>query len=697
MVEEDHPLSKAHTFSESAVVDPVYHTQSVAPDGGWLEDRAPWIYGRSELEAWRHHLLRERSGTTMGGDLCYPGAFHTAFAQAAFRRALPPGDAQSARVTFRAVGEVKVFWNDRLLLEAGSKDALHEVQLPPEVQLPQDDASLGGEIRIELSTGAEPPALLIEEGPLRTEQTWQWRAGDLPWQAVAPRAQHRSGQPPHRVDEPEVELLPVGREGGLLDFGREIFGRPVLTCSGTPSISVGESVPEALNDGSLRSEYKYDLIRAGAGAVENSLPLAFRYLRVMGNEPGRASCQASFHPVRYRGAFACSDERLTQIWMTSAYTLRLCLHDFILDGIKRDRLPWVGDLAMSLSVDAYTFADAEIVRRTLTVLGRAGIAKGDVNGIVDYSFWWVISHDLFQRYFDDRAYLESEWPRIRDLLHHVARGCDAEGLIRPAPNAWIFIDWVHFDKTTALQIMWFWAQQAGIRLAERMRDADTTALLQEHSGKLRKILLERAWNPAASAWCSNLDGKSPPSRHANFLAVMSGLATPDQSDGILTVLKGSSAPPVGTPYMAGFENAAMARLGDAGQALENIGTMWGRMLDLGATSFWEAYDAKKEGAAVYAFYGRPFANSLCHAWSAGPAWLLPAEILGIRPLTDGWKKFTVNPRLGPLAFAHACVPTSHGDIQVECENNEVLIRIPASCTLTFAGREYQGPQFIKEP
>ena len=177
---------------------------------------------------------------------------------------------------------------------------------------------------------------------------------------------------------------------------------------------------------------------------------------------------------------------------------------------------------------------------------------------------------------------------------------------------------------------------------------------------------------------------------------MSGLAQADQFDGIRAILNGSLTSPVGTPYMAGFENAALARLGDTENALINVGTTWGRMLDLGATSFWEGYDANKEGDAIYAFYGRPFANSLCHAWSAGPAWFLPAEILGIQPLADGWKKFTVKPQLGSLTFAYACVPTIYGDIQVECQNGKTRIQIPMSCTLVLEGHEFAGPQIIDE-
>lgn len=71
------------------------------------------------------------------------------------------------------------------------------------------------------------------------------------------------------------------------------------------------------------------------------------------------------------------------------------MHEFLMDGIKRDRLPWAGDLAMSMMVNAYTFADREIVRRTIAMLGREGIAQTDINDIADYSLWWLIAQDRY--------------------------------------------------------------------------------------------------------------------------------------------------------------------------------------------------------------------------------------------------------------------------------------------------------------
>ena len=105
--------------------------------------------------------------------------------------------------------------------------------------------------------------------------------------------------------------------------------------------------------------------------------------------------------------------------MCSAYPLRLCIRHFLIDGIKRDRLPWAGDLALSLLANAYTFADPEPVRRTLTILGDAGIGEQHVNGATDYTLWLLICHDLYLRYFEDPAFLERLYPGIAAMVRHL--------------------------------------------------------------------------------------------------------------------------------------------------------------------------------------------------------------------------------------------------------------------------------------
>lgn len=154
-------------------------------------------------------------------------------------------------------------------------------------------------------------------------------------------------------------------------------------------------------------------------------------------------------------------------------------------GIKRDRLPWAGDLATSIASHAYSFGDEESIRWTLTVLGRCGLDDildamrvdwdvldhGDmpesvlaaskldahVNGMIDYSLWFIVSHWSYQRHFDDRPFLRREWNVIESRLRYLLRHCtDAKaGWLVVDDDDCVFIDWIsdsNAEKSKTLQI-----------------------------------------------------------------------------------------------------------------------------------------------------------------------------------------------------------------------------------------------------
>jgi hypothetical protein len=381
--------------------------------------------------------------------------------------------------------------------------------------------------------------------------------------------------------------------------------------------------------------------------------------------------------------------------MNSAYTLRLCLQDFIIDGVKRDRLPWTGDLAMSMYANAYTFADPEVVRRSLVALGRAGIKEKDINGIIDYSLWWIIAQDQYQLYFGDTLHLKTEWMRIKETFDLLSDRCDPSGFLKP-DNTWLFIDWVEQEKWSALQVLWWWAQQSGAKLAHRMGDIRAESRLKNSADQLKNELIKKVWSERDQLWLAGTNPKQKLTRHPNFLSVVSGLATKDQFEGIRKMLENDKIDPVGTPYMAGFENMALARIGNMQYMLERVKQYWGGMLEKGATTFWEAYDMNQKGNEQYSFYDRPYGKSLCHAWSSGPAAFLPSEIFGLRPLDDGWKRFSVNPDLGQLGWASVCVPTKFGNILVDIDKKSITITVPDGTILEWKGKSVNGPEQLKE-
>ncbi|MDD4922966.1 MAG: hypothetical protein PHS30_10885, partial [Bacteroidales bacterium] len=528
-----------------------------------------------------------------------------------------------------------------------------------------------------------------------SDRSWEWKAETENWKPAFPFPQNTKGLPPHRLEDPDILLQPISADNHLYDFGRELFGQIMIRSAQKPTMTVGESRTEAMDTLNKRLEQSLEMIQTNNGFWISKSPLAFRYVYTHSPVKNAVQCKAIFSPATYQGAFACSDTMLTRIWMSSAYTLRLCMHDFLLDGIKRDRLPWTGDLAMSLLVNAYTFHDPEIVRRSLVALGRAGIKEKDINGIIDYSLWWVISQDQYQLYFGDAPHLKGEWRHIKETLDLLSSRCDVSGFIMPK-DSWLFIDWVQQKKWTALQVLWWWAQESGARLAHRVGDTETENKLRKKAEYLKQNLWNTSWSKDKQTWLSESNSSGEITRHPNFFAIISGLASPDQFNGIRKRLEEDQSSPVGTPYMAGFENMALARLGNIQLMLDRVKDYWGGMLGQGATTFWEAYNAKEKGKEQYSFYGRPYAKSLCHAWSSGPAAFLPSELFGLRALEDGWKRFSVKPDIGQLEWASVAVPTNFGLITIDIRKRDISIKVPKGTSLEWKGKTIAGPRLVKD-
>ena len=184
-----------------------------------------------------------------------------------------------------------------------------------------------------------------------------------------------------------------------------------------------------------------------------------------------------------------------------------------------------------------------------------------------------------------------------------------------------------------------------------------------HQGaKVRRNLDASAWDEARGLYRADPDGPGGAfSRQPNVFAVVFGVADAAKARRIGAELARDVLPPVGTPYVRGWELVALRRAGFHRAFFDGIEKTFGAMADAGATTFWEGYDAAEKGDARYAFYGRRWGKSLCHAWSAWPAFLYVSEAMGARPTSDGWATYEMDPIPGAEGM-RATVPTPRGDL-----------------------------------
>ncbi len=131
---------------------------------------------------------------------------------------------------------------------------------------------------------------------------------------------------------------------------------------------------------------------------------------------------------------------------------------------------------------------------------------------------------------------------------------------------------------------------------------------------------------------------------------------------------------VGSPFFLFFSLGALFKLGDVETALNVMRRDWGDMLDKGTNTCWETFRLNDIR----------WTRSICHAWGAAPAVYLMTDVLGVRPLTPGYRRFAVEPQLGGLKWARGTVNTPFGPIFVDCRARsggdvEVNCSAPIGC------------------
>ena len=161
-----------------------------------------------------------------------------------------------------------------------------------------------------------------------------------------------------------VDVVARGIRDSLFDVGAPVLGRPILPPGPRPVVSSGESIEEALAD-RRRTRDAARPRRAARRRLDHEAPARLPLPRRANRTPRsiRSWCAPQFQWSPGRGAFACSDDQLTRIWAAAQYTLRLCMQGLMIDGIKRDRMPWAGDQALSTLANAFALGDGRHRRR----------------------------------------------------------------------------------------------------------------------------------------------------------------------------------------------------------------------------------------------------------------------------------------------------------------------------------------------
>ncbi|MDQ8187191.1 alpha-L-rhamnosidase C-terminal domain-containing protein [Pelagicoccus sp. SDUM812002] len=476
----------------------------------------------------------------------------------------------------------------------------------------------------------------------------------------------------------------IGPGGSILiDFGREISGWVEIVTPVMPEkdrlrkarIRLGESVSEAMseigeasnasNDCAIRDQV-VELAWLGKTMVG---PGGFRFMRIdnleadLSVELDEVRAMLQIRDIPYLGSFRSSDERLNEIWLTGARTVHLNMQDYLWDGIKRDRLVWLGDMHPEVRTILAVFGVNEVVTDSLDLIRHQTPVETWMNSISSYSLWWIIIHSELWLQTGDQEYLAEQETYMTELLYRLLKYIGEDG--RESLDGVRFVDWPTYGQKDAvhegLQALMVMTMQSGGLLMSELGNSALSEKCREAAKRLMEAPLIHSGRKAPAA-----------------LAALAGIK--DAGEIAESILKVDGPSDLSTFY-GYYVLDALAEADDIETGIDFISQYWGGMFDLGATTFWENFDLSwldnaaridelvPEGKVdVHATYGehsyKGLRNSLCHGWASGPTAWLSEFVLGISPASPGFETVYIEPRLATLEWVEGTYPTPRGVIHV---------------------------------
>lgn len=337
------------------------------------------------------------------------------------------------------------------------------------------------------------------------------------------------------------------------------------------------------------------------------------------------------------------------------------MQEYLWDGIKRDRLVWIGDMQTEVMTIASVFGYSDIVPRSMDLVRDETPVGTWMNGISSYSLWWIFLQYDFYMSYGDYPYLLKQREYMTSLLSLLCEYVGDDGAEKLPESR--FIDWPNSEneeaKHAGLQSMLLMAMERGAFICDILGEYDI-------SDKCRKSV-------------ENLSRHRPSaggSKQAASLMVCAGLADAEKTNSEILSVGGAKG---FSTFLGYYTLSAIAKSGDYDGAIEAMKQYWGGMLEMGATTFWEDFNIDwmensgridepvPEGKrdihgdfGAYCYLG--FRHSLCHGWASGPVPYLAQTVLGVKVTSPGTRSIDIVPHLGSLEYVNGSYPTPHGYI-----------------------------------
>lgn len=396
------------------------------------------------------------------------------------------------------------------------------------------------------------------------------------------------------------------------------------------------------------------------------------------------------YPLDIQGRFISPDTQMNRIFEVSQRTLHLCMHEHYEDCPWREQALYANDSRIQALTGYYAFGEYDFPRVSFDLLAQTLGDDGYQEmcapmkfkfTIPSFNMSWFLAIADHLRFSGDLEAARRQLPRIRAMMD--AYQSELLNDLLPSPQGtryWHFYDWsdgahcgreVHPDCggltglrfDAPLNFFFVLALRAVSEVAQACGESGLADDCRNQAAATTRAAHTKFWQEPTQAYETFVGEQAV--KHFGELTQALALLCEAPDDSRAHKLRSRLSQPDNgwipttlSQSLYKFEALLTEPALFAAGIFQGVSTNWGYMLEQGATSFWETI----KGADDFGFAG-----SLCHGWSALPAYLYQAYLLGIRPTAPGFSTFEINPIFGILPSAEGQVPTPAGPIHIAWE------------------------------
>ena len=456
----------------------------------------------------------------------------------------------------------------------------------------------------------------------------------------------------------------------------------------------------------------------------------FQYVRIEGN-PGRltpddVSGVVVHTDLRRTGWFRCSDDRVNRLHEITDWSFRGNACEIPTDCPHRERAGWTGDYQLFLPTAAFLYDVAGFSLKWLRDLmadarpdgcvcnfapdparPRALPAQVPMWLLMQGSAGWgdaitIVPWELWRTYADDEVLAET-WPAMVawvDFAANAARTARHPSRVARAAEAapheqYLWDTGFHWGEWLEPGVeVPFEDLVAADRSAIATAFLRRSALLASRAGRLighdaEADRLEELAGAARRAWQLEFigaDGSLSPDTQANHVRALAFDLVPEdlrsQTAARLVELVRAAGTHLSTGFLA--TPYLLPVLADTGHLdvayellLQDSPPSWLHMIDRGATTVWESWEALDEA-------GNP-SGSLNHYSKGAVISFLHTHTAGIQAVDPGYRRFRVAPRPGGgLTWAEAVFDSPYGRIEsswrIDGDRFDLVVTVPPGTT-----------------